>query len=51
MSSSTLDMSLLRNLIYIQVKMMSAQLAISRDSQDEKHLKIISLKKILQVMN
>ena len=44
MSSSTLDMSLLRNLIYIQVKMMSAQLAISRDSQDEKHLKIISLK-------
>lgn len=50
MSSSTLDMSLLRNLIYIQVKMMSAQLAIRRDSQDEKHLKIIFLKMILQVM-
>lgn len=50
MSSSTIDMSLLRNLIYIQVKMMSAQLAIRKDSQDEKHLNIIFLKMILPVM-
>lgn len=50
MSSSTMDMSLLRNLIYIQVKMMSAQLAIRKDSQDEKHLKIIFLKMMLPVM-